>query len=199
MMSTRQEADLYVVAELAKAGLKVFSVYDLVNTKRSYPEVIPVLLNCLAKVDDPIIKEGLVRALTVKEAIGIANKQLIREFLSIPPDSAQRDQFLKWTIGNALAVIATDADYADLVRIATAKEHGKAREMVVVALGRMKSLDAGEVLIALLDDAVVAGHAAMALAKLKYIPAMSKLKSLRSNQKTWVAKEIERAIKKLSA
>ena len=197
-MKPRQECDQYVVAELSKIGVRVLSIFDLVNTKEAYPEAIPVLLNCLDYVDDPVIKEALVRALTVKEAEGIANKRLIREFLAIPASAPPVDQLLKWVIANALSVIATDADYAELVNIVTTKEHGKAREMVAVALGRMKNSAAGKMLTELLSDDDIVGHAAMALNKLRYLPALPILESLRDHHKAWVRKEIHKAIQKLS-
>lgn len=197
-MNTRQESDQYIISELSKVGVQVLSVFDLVNTKKVYPEAIPVLLNCLDRVDDSVIKEALVRALTVKEAEGIANKKMIQEFLAIPSNAAPPEQLLKWAIGNALSVIATDADYSDLVNIATSKEHGKAREMVVAALGRMKTPEAGKVLTELLSDDVVVGHAVMALNNLRYLPVLPVLESLRNHQKPWVRKEIDKAVKKLS-
>lgn len=198
-MSTRQESDQYIVSELSKIGVRVLSVFDLVNTKKSYPEAIPVLLNCFDRVDDSVIKEALVRALTVKEAEGVANRKMIQEFLAIPSNAAPPEQLLKWAIGNALSVIATDADYADLVNIATSKEHGKAREMVVAALGRMKNPEAGKVLTELLSDDTVVGYAVMALNNLRYLPALSTLESLRNHQKPWVRKEIDKAMQKLSS
>lgn len=198
-MSTRQESDQYIVSELSKIGIQVLSVFDLVNTKKSYPEAIPILLNCFDRIDDVVIKEALVRALTVKEAEGYANRKMIQEFLAIPSNAAPPEQLLKWAIGNSLSVIATDADYDDLVNIATSKEHGKAREMIVAALGKMKNPEAGKVLTELLTDDTVVGHAVMALNNLRYLPALPVLESLRNHQKPWVQKEIDKAMQKLSS
>jgi HEAT repeat protein len=181
---------------LKRVGINVESVYDLVNSKAAYPEAIPALLECLTFVQEPVIKEGVIRALTVKEAKGKAEQALIQEFKLIPPDISQL-QILKWTIGNALSVVATDAVFDDLVELATNKAHGKAREMVVVALGNMKNPKAGEILIGLLSDEEVAGHAAMALGKLKYRPALPHLKTLMKHPKPWVRKTAEKTIAKL--
>lgn len=191
--------DLRVVVELAEVGITVGSVFDLVNAKVAYPAAIPILLNNLSKVSDPVTKEGLVRALSVKEAAGIASQRLIQEFLAIPPEAPKQEQLIKWAIGNALSVVATDADRESLVTIATDKRHGKAREMIVVALGRMKDSEVGEVLVELLDDDCVAGHAAMALRKLRYHSALQKLRSSLEGKRGWVRKEIEKTIEKLSA
>jgi hypothetical protein len=194
---TRKEEDQYVVAELNKAGVHIDGIYDLVNSRTVYPEAIPVLVSCLSIVRDRVIKEGIVRAITVKEAKGKADKALIHEFRNIPPEASEL-QNLKWAIGNALSVVATDAVFDDLAGLVTTIEHGKAREMIVIALGKMKNPTAGEVLTRLLSDEELVGFVAKALAKLKYHPALPKLQSLLDHSKPWVKKELEKTIKKLS-
>ena len=54
------------------AGLRVSSVFDLVNARSKYPAAVPVLLRLLPKLKNHIVREGAVRALTVKEARGVA-------------------------------------------------------------------------------------------------------------------------------
>ena len=78
------DEDEMVAEALRAVGVQVRSVYDLVNTKESYPEAIPVLLELLPRVRNDRIKEGVVRALTVREARPVAAKPLIREFLDLP-------------------------------------------------------------------------------------------------------------------
>jgi len=56
----------------------------LVNTGLSYPEVIPTLIDLLRTVQHPRVKEMLTRALTVKEAQGIANSVLIEQLKQVP-------------------------------------------------------------------------------------------------------------------
>ena len=69
--------------ELSKVRIFVNSIYDLVNTKKPYPEAISVLIDLLEKNDisNRRIREGIVRSLTVKEAKGKANSILIAEYL----------------------------------------------------------------------------------------------------------------------
>jgi len=95
----REEESACVAQALRKqARLNVTSVWDLVNTRAPYPEAIPVLLEWLPRVRHPRIKEGIVRALTVKEARGVAGKLLIDEFKRVeaPPQQPRfehlRDQ-----------------------------------------------------------------------------------------------------------
>jgi len=56
----------------------------LVNTGLSYPEVIPTLINLSRTVQHPQVKEMLTRALTMKEAQGIANSVLIEQLKQVP-------------------------------------------------------------------------------------------------------------------
>ncbi|MFN3691231.1 MAG: hypothetical protein ACK4UU_09940, partial [Fimbriimonadales bacterium] len=60
----------------------------LCNTALSYPEVLPTLVELLTSVKHPDVKNAIVRALTVKEARGIANQALI-ETLQQTPWSAE--------------------------------------------------------------------------------------------------------------
>ena len=70
-------------------------------------------------------------------------------------------------IGNSLYVVADRSVVEDIIRLATDKTHGRAREMLVATLGRFKTPETTRVLIELLDDADVAAHAAKALGKQK--------------------------------
>jgi hypothetical protein len=95
-----------IIAALARAGFEVGSVWDLVNTNKSYPAAIPVLLDHLRQSYHARIREGIIRALTVKEAKGLAGGDIIRE-LRQEADSENR-----WALANALTVIAARGDAA---------------------------------------------------------------------------------------
>ena len=185
--------DLIVVKALQKVGIEVQSVYDLVNSSQSYKGAIPVLLKLLPKVKEQVIKEGVARALTVKEARGLASRPLLNEFLSA--DSSQLN--LKWVIGNALSMVAEDDVFEEIVDLATDKKHGQAREMLMLALANMKHPRAVDVLIELLKDEEVAGHAIMALGKLKAAKAQKAIEVFLDHQKTWIRKEASRALSKI--
>lgn len=60
-------------------------------------------------------------------------------------------------IGKALEVLWDDTCFDDLVSLAQDRSFGKAREMVVLGLGRSKKPEAGGVLMELLSDPVVNG------------------------------------------
>lgn len=195
-MNTRKEEDQRIAEALNFAGLKVSSVFDLVNTRQSYGKAITVLVKLLPTLHDPVIKEGVVRALAVKEARKAAVCPLIEEYKNIDP-SDQKQELLRWSVANTLSVIAEDPEFDEIASLLRDPQNGKSREMLAVALGNMKkSPQAIDVLMEMLGDDIVAGYAAMALGKLKATQAVPALEKLLDHPKEWVRKEAERAIKK---
>jgi hypothetical protein len=85
-----------LVAELRKVGLSVQSVYDLVNTASPYPEAYPVLVKHLHLSHLANIREGVIRALTVKDAGATVTEALMEEF------QKEASPILKWVLANAL-------------------------------------------------------------------------------------------------
>jgi len=73
--------------DLHAAGVEVSDVWDLVNTRRPYPVAIPVLMDWLEHLDERMdsawegeqLREGLVRALTVREARPTAAPLLVTQ------------------------------------------------------------------------------------------------------------------------
>lgn len=196
LMKIREQEDKRVAEALAKVGVHVSSVYDLVNTGKPYPEAIPVLIKLLSEVRDNRIKEGVVRALTVKEARGVATKPLIAEFKNVRPDEHGAES-LKWAIGNALSVVADDSVFEELVELVKDRRHGRARQMLAIALGNMKNSQADDILIELLNDDDVGGHAIVSLGKRRAKKARPQIERFLSHEKTWIRKEAKQAIARI--
>lgn len=134
--------------ELADIGIDIVTIWDLVNTKRKYPEAIPILIKHLQIDYSDRVKEGIVRALTVPEAKGQVVPFLAAEYLKLPNE--KRD--FKWAIGNAVNVTITGKEAHHIFPIVLNKENGPSREMFVAALGKVKTDVARDVLTQLLDD-----------------------------------------------
>ncbi|MNC85366.1 PBS lyase HEAT-like repeat protein [compost metagenome] len=91
--------------------------------------------------------------------------------------------------------MADDDVLNDIVRLLEDNRYGKAREMLAVALGNMRSPRAVDVLMDLLGDETLAGHAAIALGKLRASTGRDPLRALaRRHPKEWVRTEAQKAI-----
>ena len=154
-----------LVDDLVNAGFSVASSWDLVNTKSSYKAAIPILIEHLSRPYHVKNREGMVRALAVKEAKGVACGAIIDEYHKAP----KNDFHYRWTLGNTMAVIIT-ADFIDEVeKIVRDESNGESRHMFVAALGNTKSPRAKDILQQLLkdQDKTISREAQKALKKIK--------------------------------
>lgn len=153
------------------------------------------VLKWLPRIDNLDVKEDIVRALSVPWAKSIAAPVLIAEFYKLQNES---NIGIKWTIANALSVVADDLVFMEIVDLVRDHRNGKAREMLALSLGNMKDPRAQDVLIGLLEDEEVAGHAIMALGKLKSIKAYQTIERFLNNPRAWVRKEAKKALGKIA-
>jgi HEAT repeat protein len=138
--------------------LGIFS--SVVPTSFDYEAAAPTLVRWLPRLRDPVEKEVIARSLAgVKKAPPEAARVLIDEF--------RRDEsetwIQKWAYANTLATIAGPEVADDLIELLHDRSHGRGREMLCDALKRTKDPRTPDVLIALIDDDDVAGHAISAL------------------------------------
>lgn len=180
-----------MLRELAASGFEVQSLGDLRYSGAEYPAAIPILVRWLPKVKNAQVKEDLVRTLSVPWAAPEAVPALILEFQR--SDGLQWDG-LRWAIANGLAVTADDAVFDQLVALVTDRKYGKEREMLALALGNCRDPRAVDVLITLLADEQVVGHAVMALGKLKSKAARPQIQALLKHPVDWVRAEAIKAL-----
>jgi hypothetical protein len=182
------EAMRPLIDELKQLGFKVETLADLRHQPQDYTDAVPVLLYWLTKVENKVVKEEIVRCLTVKKAPPIVGAALVQEFLN------SEDRFSKWAMGNALSAVADKSILRELLTIAEDKRHGTARQMVVVGLGKFPEDAVYETLLRLLKDHDVRGHAVMALGKLAYVPARDELIPFLDHEKAWIRRKAKQAI-----
>jgi hypothetical protein len=129
-----QKDEQPLINDLQKFGINVSSAWDLVNTAKSYKKAIPVLIEHLSKPYHSKNKEGIVRALAVKEAVSsIACKAVVNEYHNIP----KADHFLRWVFGNTMTVIITEECINNVIDIVLDETNGESRQMFVAALGKL--------------------------------------------------------------
>ena len=186
-----REAAAPILSDLASVGFDVGSIAELARSKVNYRQAVPVLLRWLPNVDYRPLKYDILGALCVRFARPKAAPVLVDEFQRAP------DWRLKWAIGSALSHVASDDVFDAIVQLVRDKRHGRGREMLAVALGNMKNPKAVAVLVELLDDDEVAGHALMALGKLRAKTARGEIERFLGHPKAWVRKEAKRALAKI--
>jgi hypothetical protein len=183
-----------ILLDLESVGFHVDNLADLVNQKMNDEKAIPVLLSWIPRITYPSLKECVIRALTDPCARPVAALPLIQEFRRVAESS---DDGIGWTIANALAVVADDSVFDDVVQLVRDGRYGRSREMLALALGNMKNPQAVTVLTDLLNDEQVVGHAVMALGKLKARDARSSVGKLASHPKAWIRKEVRKALRRM--
>jgi HEAT repeat protein len=192
-----REAEAPVLADLADAGYRFDSLADLRHSRVRYRTAVPVLLRWLPQVTNRDVKEDIVRALSIPWARPTAARALIKEFRRVDSAVDPDGSGLRWTIGNALEVVGDDSVFDELVDLARDRSYGKARQMVVLGLGKSKDPRAPGVLMKLLDDDDVSGHAVKALGKLKAPQARPALEPMLHDSRAWVRREAKKALAKL--
>lgn len=184
-----------LIKELSDIGIEVNTIWDLVNTKSKYPIAIPILLKYLLLINLDKNKEGIVRALTIPEAKGVASTALIYEYVKTPVSKEN----LRWIMGNAIKLTLTDNELKKVFPIVKDKKNGISREMIVLALGNTKKYkkEATELLIHLTYDDDVKLQAIEALTKLKATDAKERITELANSSKKPVQKKAMSYLKKM--
>lgn len=164
-------SDAYgLAADLKRAGIDTSGFGEFAS--RSVPEAgiepprfdyesaMQILIKWLPLVETSELKEVIARGMTGESsAMGAGAKALLNEFRRAPID----DVGLKWAIGNALSTLADPSLSDDLIELLQDPRHGTGRQMLCEALRRTKDPRAPDVLISLISDADMSGHAIAAL------------------------------------
>lgn len=148
-----------LINELSLIGINIISIWDLVNTKKKYPQAIPILIEHLLKPYHEKNIEGIVRALAVKESKNKAVPVLIQLYNNL----SKERMLLRWTIGNTICSIVTEADVEKIIPIVQDSTNGMSRQMFVLALGKFKNEKIVNILNRLLNEPEIAMHIKTAL------------------------------------
>lgn len=126
-----------LLEELAKLGFPLEAVGELYNKDMAYREIVGVLASWLPKISNIIVREDIVRALSVKWAKKYG-QALVEEFRR--SDGFAEDA-LQWAAGSALEVVASKTIADEMIAIAQDKRYGKSREMVTWGMRKLKGRD----------------------------------------------------------
>lgn len=176
--------------EINSLGYSMTSSSDIMKIGKSDTKLIPLLIEWLQKASVIGDKELIVRSLGVK-GFSEASNVLLDEF------EASDKMMYKWAIGSSLLNIQDKSTKYRLIRIASDNSHGMSRQMIIVALGKMKIEEALPTLISLLEDNQEVGHVIYALSYYKKNDLIEVIKPYTNHNEKWVQKEANKAIKKL--
>ena len=179
-----------LLQDIRNNGVDIACVDDLIKISIQHRKLIPLIIGCIQSVDSERDKEFLVRCLGVK-GFYEASRPLVNEFYR------SNSILLKWAIGNTLSIIKDPDILPDLIKIAQNKEHGIARQMIVDGLGFYKTDDVKNVLVELLTDDDVTGHAISAIRKIGDKELARHIEPFMDHEKTWIRNEAIKTVKKL--
>lgn len=207
-----------LIAELGEVGYTVDTLDDLRQQKKPWKSALPVLLRWLPRIDEPSVKDSIVRCLSVPWVGNEATPQLIEEFkkyapmlpnpsspwignrlMKVPEEEKKLGPFfnLAWAIGNALSIVDVKGFEKKIIELSRNPNYGKARQMVVLGLGRLRVPEAEEAALDLLKDEQVQLHAITALGKMKSKRALFQLEELLTDTHGLIRKEARKAIIKI--
>lgn len=194
------EAAAGLLADLAAAGFVVETLAQLRQRGVGDRRAVPVLAKWLPRISYLPLKRDVIATLGSPWARPAAAGPLVAEFRRVDPDEDTADTSVRWSIGDALERVADESVMDDLIAIATDVGQGRHRALVVAALGNMgKARDrVSSVLMALLDDEVVAAYAVMGLGKLRAHEARPMVEPFLDHPEAWVRKEARKALARLS-
>lgn len=141
-------AERPLTENLHAVGIRVETVWDLVNTRASYAKAIPVLLEHLERDYPPATREGIARALAVPEASWAWDALLT--FFKNEPEGGPRN--VKWALACALNGAATDEALDTMIELVLDKSLGENRLALVTTLARSKEARARDALEQLRED-----------------------------------------------
>lgn len=179
-----------LIREVSAMGYQIETIDDLMYINKKHRDLVPVLLKFIDSISDESSKRFIVRCLGVKGFFE-ASATLIREFYQAT------DSSYKWTIGNSLGLISDKDVLPDMLKIVQEKEHGTARQMIVYNLGKFDGPETRQVLIGLLNDKDVAGHAIHAISKLHDKSLIKFIEPFQTYEVTWIRNTAKRAVKRL--
>jgi hypothetical protein len=148
-----REKEAPLVSDLARAGVDVNSVWDLVNSTRSYDAAIPTLVDHLLRPYPDAIKDGIARALGVTSARALAWQTLKDEYRRTADQKADR---YKQGLAAALSGASDDSVIKDLIDLIKDERNGYTRVLLLLGLRRSKAPEAKQTIKKLARDPVFA-------------------------------------------
>lgn len=153
--------------------------------------------------------ESIPQILTLLAELPALRAQFRDEYLVLAPDGPiiwVNHENLAWSMGESIRqalrrhrkLRSDQTLWSAIEAIATDPAVGKGREPFVMLLGQYGGGDRAPILLQLLDDAQVVGHALYALRLLGAPGAERKARELENSRRTWIRKEARKYLEKVA-
>ncbi|MGV9822394.1 HEAT repeat domain-containing protein [Nocardia xishanensis] len=192
-----------LLEEYRLAGGYAQTIPEISKAINISPRGIAVLSQWLSELEErwpgPETQGRELARLTLANALGrkearksAAVQALISQFDTAKNTSSRA----RWAAGNALYDIPAGVEYFDqLAAIATNREFGPDRQMVVSWLAKSRHPNAAAVALSQLDDEAVQGHALEVLSKLRAQGVRDRVEPFLTSKNKWHKRSAERIVR----
>lgn len=191
-------------SSLHDEGIQVKDAFDLeygfLEDKDLYRKALKHILEFLPKVNDGLVIDLLAGTLRNKWASPQAIPILIKEFQRVAAvGTPLGDSTAGWRIGDVLSYLAQRDCLDDIINLFSKREYGSARQMLATPLAKFGkgNQEVVRVLIRSLSDEDVAGHAIVALGKMRAKEARNSIIPFLSHKNSWLRNSARNALKKI--
>ncbi|WP_067839710.1 hypothetical protein [Nocardia lijiangensis] len=200
MTATDDAAAQQLLKDYHYAGGNGQTIPDISRQPTSTPQIVAVLAGWLSELETrwpgPETEGRELARLTLANALG---RKEARKSDAVPALISQFDltkqtsSRARWAAGNALCDIPADSAYFDqLAAIATNREFGADRQMVISWLAKSRHPNAAALALSQLDDETVQGHVLDALARLRAQGVREQIEPFLTSKNKWHRRSAER-------
>ena len=181
-----------ILADLRALGYDFSNLSAFAQSGIRYKDAVPTLIEWLRKARTPMIQRAVAHTLTNPSAKGTAMPALVEAFRNFTDEADTR-----WAVGASIESAYVDTYFDDVAALALDPQYGGARQMVALALGKSKRPEAVDVLLQLMDDHDISGHAVFALSKRPNPRARAAFEEKLTDDRPWVRKKAALGLRKI--
>ncbi|WIE83498.1 HEAT repeat domain-containing protein [Curtobacterium sp. MCPF17_021] len=181
-----------ILADLRALGYDFSNLSAFAQAGIRYEDAIPLLIEWLRKARTPMMQRAVAHTLTNPSAKGAAMPALVEAFRNFTDEADTR-----WAVGASIESAYVDTYFDDVAALALDPQYGGARQMVALALGKSKRPEAVDVLLQLMDDHDISGHAVFALSKRPNPQAREAFEEKLTDDRPWVRKKAALGLRKI--
>jgi HEAT repeat protein len=168
--------------------------------KDNYTETMTaLLLELFHATSDPMVRSEIGRKLQLSKSPEVENV-LLEAFVEDAPSGAIGHDSFRFSIAGVLEsryAKKSSMVHSYLAIVKNKEKYGRSRQMLVLALAKMKDAEIDDVLISLLEDEDVSVHAIVALGKRRVAKAASLIRPFESHARPLLRKEAAKALRKI--